>query len=406
MTVSSEDRLGEYFDHIGRALGRKGRREAFAVYARGILSDAERKTIEPIVTRACTEPARFRAEHQRLLHFALDAPWSDRDVRLVAARYALDAMTARCPVESWTIDDTTFMKQGSHSVGVERQYTNSVGKIRNCQIGVSLTVTTRAQQVPIDFALYLPESWARDPTRRQEARIPDDVQFATKVELALQLLARAVDAGIPRGLVLADRAYGDVCEFRRGIRKLGLHYALDMDHDTAVVELDALNRPIGHVTSISALVHRLEPQRGIQPGARYHDPRSELSTRFAVRRVAPVADLIDGCDREPVWLAVARTGDEPACCLVYSVPERMEAEELARIAMQRACPQRTHRVLKHELGLDHYEGRRFPGWHHHVSVVLCCYAFMVAERARHSRLTESGSRVNNAPSPASRASLH
>lgn len=307
-------------------------------------------------------------------------------------------MTAYGPVESWVIDDTSFLKQGSHSVGVERQYTSSLGKVRNCQIGVSLTVTTRAQQAPIDFALYLPESWAVDRTRRREARIPDDVQFATKVELALQLLARAVDAGIPRGLIVADRAYGDVCEFRTGIRNLGLHHAVAVGHDTAVIDLDAVNRPRDEVTTIGALARRIDVQHGIQPSA-----------RCAVRRVVPVADLVDGVfmrDPEPSWLVVERAGGEPASYLLCSLPERMKPEELARIAMQRSCTQRAHRALKHELGLDHYEGRRFPGWHHHVSVVLCCHAFIVAERARHLHLADSGPMVDHAPSPANQAPPH
>lgn len=143
MNAAAERRMSGYFDRIGRVLGRKGRRESFALYAEGILGDGERKSIEPIAARACADPARANAEHQRLLHFALDAPWSDHAVRLEAAHYALDAMTAKEPVESWIIDDTGFLKQGTHSVGVQRQYSGSAGKIANCQVAVSLTVATR-----------------------------------------------------------------------------------------------------------------------------------------------------------------------------------------------------------------------------------------------------------------------
>ncbi len=151
MNAAAERRLSEYFDQIGRVLGRKGRRESFALYAEGIFSDSERKSIEPIAARACADPARADAEHQRLLHFALDAPWSDYDVLREAAAYAFDAMTAQLPIDSWIIDNTGFLKQGSHSVRVQRQYTGSTGKIANCQIGVSLPVATRTEQVPIDF---------------------------------------------------------------------------------------------------------------------------------------------------------------------------------------------------------------------------------------------------------------
>ena len=173
MNSAGQRRLSDYFDRIGALLGRKGRRESFALYAEGVFGDGERKSIEPIAARACADPSRADAGHQRLLHFALDAPWSDDDVRREAARYALEAMTAREPVDSWIVDDTGFLKQGKHSVGVQRQYTGSAGKTTNCQIGVSLTVATRTEQVPIDFALYLPETWTEDRARRHEARIPD-----------------------------------------------------------------------------------------------------------------------------------------------------------------------------------------------------------------------------------------
>src|SRR3954468_1696054 len=183
MNAAAQRRLSEYFDRIGALLGRKGRRESFALYAEGVLGDGARKSIEPIAARACADPSRAVAEHQRLLHFALDAPWSDDDVRREAARYALEAMTAREPVDSWNIDDTGFLKQGKHSVGVQRQYTGSAGKIANCQIGVSPTVSNGGEHLPNDFELFLPVEWANDPARRREAQIPDDVQFKTKVDL-------------------------------------------------------------------------------------------------------------------------------------------------------------------------------------------------------------------------------
>ncbi|WP_395854274.1 IS701 family transposase [Cystobacter fuscus] len=192
----------------------------------GLLGDGERKSIEPIAARACPDPKKTDAMHQRLLHFAVDSRWSDREVRREAARYALDAMTQREPVEAWIVDDTGFLKQGKHSVGVQRQYTGSAGKITNCQIGVSLSVATRTEHVPLDFELYLPESWANDTARRQEARIPEDIPFKTKPQLAVQMIGRAVTDGVPKGVVLADSAYGSSGEFRAQVRSLGLHYAV------------------------------------------------------------------------------------------------------------------------------------------------------------------------------------
>ncbi|HEY0840182.1 MAG TPA: transposase, partial [Vulgatibacter sp.] len=162
---AGQERLERYFDSIGIALGNDFRRGSFATYAMGLLGDGERKSVEPIAARACPDPARVDAVHQRLLHFT-NANWSDAEVRRVAGSYALAAMTEREPVVAWILDDTGFLQQGKHSVGVQRQYTGSAGKITNCQIGVSLAIATETEQLPIDFELYLPESWLDDPKRR------------------------------------------------------------------------------------------------------------------------------------------------------------------------------------------------------------------------------------------------
>jgi SRSO17 transposase len=172
MDAAAEQRLKDYFDRVGQVLGNDARRASFAIYAMGILGDGERKSVEPIATRACIDPDGADAAHQRLLHFIVDSEWSDHDVRRAAARHAIDAITAREPVEAWIVDDTGFLKQGSHSVGVQRQYTGSAGKIANCQTAPSLSIATRTEQLPIDFALYLPKTWTEDPARRAEARIP------------------------------------------------------------------------------------------------------------------------------------------------------------------------------------------------------------------------------------------
>ena len=224
------ERLREYFNLIGGVLGNSSRRESFALYAMGLLGEGERKSVEPIAARACADPKRIDAMHQRLLHFMTDSKWSDRDVRREAARYLVSELGKRMPISVWIIDDTGFLKQGDHSVGVQRQYTGSAGKITNCQIGVSLSVATPIDHAPIDFELYLPEIWANDPKRRKEARIPDEVQFKTKPELALDMIRRAVVDGIPLGVILADSAYGTSSAFRGGIRSLGLHYAVGSTH--------------------------------------------------------------------------------------------------------------------------------------------------------------------------------
>ena len=232
MTPSATKRLEGYFQRLGEVLGNEERRASFATYAMGILSDAERKSAEPLAARACADPRRADAEHQRLLHFLGNAKWSDEHIRAEASDFALSAITAKENVEAWIVDDTGFLKQGRHSVGVQRQYTGSAGKVTNCQLGVSLVVATRSDQVPVDFALYLPKAWTGDRARRAEARIPAEVGFATKPELALQMIRRALKAGLPRGVVLADCGYGGGTEFRKELRSLGLDYAVGMNSTT------------------------------------------------------------------------------------------------------------------------------------------------------------------------------
>jgi SRSO17 transposase len=180
------------------------------MYALGLLGDGERKSVEPIAARACGDPALCEAYQARLLHFIADSQWNDHGVRRAATKYALSAVVEREPIETWIVDDTGFLKQGKHSVGVQRQYTGSAGKIANCQVGVSLSVATKTEHIPIDFELYLPKSWANDPVQRAKGKIPDEVEFETKPELALDMIRWAVEDGVPLGVMLADSGYGEV----------------------------------------------------------------------------------------------------------------------------------------------------------------------------------------------------
>jgi len=385
MDAAAEQRLAKYFDRIGAVLGLKARRESFAIYALGIFGDGERKSIEPIAARACTDPDRMDAAHQRLLHFAANSPWSDHHVRRAAAQYALAEMTKKEAVDTWIIDDTGFLKQGKHSVGVQRQYTGSAGKVTNCQIGVSLSVATRTDQLPIDFALYLPEDWLT-PGRRKEAHIPDEVVFKTKPELALDLVRQAVVDGVAPGLVLADAAFGSSRDFRDGLRKLGLQYAVAVNSSTVVSVVDKRDRLRDEIISVQALAQRIESQGGFRRCTWREGTKEDLSARFALRRVVVAHDDARGIEkRETLSLLIEwRDGEaEPANYFLCSLPKRWTRKKLVRLVMQRWRTERAYQDLKGELGLDHYEGRSFPGWHHHISVVLSCYAFIVAERVRH-----------------------
>jgi SRSO17 transposase len=368
-----ETRLDRFIDVVGDGLRSDTQRAAFGRYAVGLLSDAERKSIEPLAARS--RPDAPRAEHHALHYFVAEAPWSDRRVRRAAAAWGLWAATAAGPVRASIIDDTGFLKQGTHSVGVQRQYTGSAGKITNCQIGVSLLAATDYDAVPLDMALYLPASWADDPVRRAEAHVPTDVAFAPKWQLACDLLRAAHADRVPLGeVVLADADYGRVTEFRATIRDLGLHYGVAVPGSQRVWHKGRE----WTATELAASLHWVEWTRiAWRAGDR------PLSARFAFRRVrasaTPGGAAADGADQ---WLILEwRDGEAtPRWFHLSSRPRAWSHRALVGEIKRRWQTERFYQDAKGELGLDHFEGRSWIGWHHHVSMVFCCYALLVGER--------------------------
>lgn len=379
-------RLDEFVDGVGKFLLNAKQRASFAIYALGLLGDGERKSIEPIASRACADPKHVAAMEARLGHFLNDAKWSNEHVRCFAAHYALGEITKHAPVTSWIIDDTGMLKQGEHSVGVQRQYTGSAGKTANCQIAVSLTVATPRAHVPIDFELYLPECWTNDPKRREEARIPTETEFQTKLELGLKMIRRAKENDVPPGVVLVDTAYGNAHWFRNELRALGLDYAVAVLPTTNVMRLDRKERGYGGVQSIRDLALQLAAKGEFRRCTWRQGTRNALSAKFAAVRVIAAYDdrWSDLRDREALWLIAEWPDGEKAPSKFYlsSLPVKLSRRQLVRTIKERYRVERTFEDLKGEIGFDHFEGRRWPGWHHHASVALCCFAFLVAEQAR------------------------
>ena len=385
MDAAAIARLDAYFAQIGAHLRDKRKRESFAMYALGLLGDSERKSVEPMAARACGDEATCLATQHKLLHFVGQAAWDDRAVRRVAARYAIDAMSVREPVTTWIIDDTGFLKQGNESVGVQRQYTGSAGKITNCQVGVSLSVATRTEHLPVDFELYLPISWTEDLARRVKAKIPEHIQFQTKIDLALGMIERAVHDGIPGETVLADSGYGESHAFRETVRLLGFDYGVGVHAPMKVWCLDSRERRRGDAIGVQDL--------GVQLGASAfrrvtwrEGTCAKLSSRFCFRRVKVAQD--DGiapAQHEPLWLMMEWQDGEPKPTkfTLTTLRRRMTKKQIVRLIKERWRTERVYEEMKGELGLDHYEGRSFLGWHHHVSVALCCFAFVIAERVQH-----------------------
>ena len=393
-------RLKRFMDGVGELLGNDARRASFATYVNGLLSEGERKSVEPLAARACPSPEKADAAHQRLLHFIAVAEWCDADVRSFAAKFALGPMTSREPVTSWILDDTGFLKQGKHSVGVQRQYTGSAGKVTNCQVGVSLTVATESEHLPIDFELYLPESWTNDAEKRAEARIPETVTFKTKLQLGLQMVRRALTDGIPRGVILADAAYGTSSDFRAELQGMGLQYSLGVEGNTTVFEVGNPVTRGGQSVSLRVLAKKLMAKGRFQRCTWREGTKADLSASFAMVRVAPCKATRSRKLPQPqtVWLLIEWRDDEdePSNYFFSNLPETTSLLELVRITMQRWRVERSYEDLKGELGLDHYEGRRFPGWHHHISVTLCCYAFLVSERVQRFSPSAAGTLADQA----------
>lgn len=384
MDGAAEKRLQQYIDGIGAVLDHPKRKEAFATYTIGLLSDLERKSVEPIAALTCPDPARLGAAHQSLCHFVSNSEWDDHAVRRKAAQCAMDAMTKRAPITTWIIDDTGFLKQGKHSVGVKRQYTGSAGKVANCQVGVSLTVSNGLEHLPIDFELYLPEEWINDLARRREAKVPEDIRFKTKVDLALDMIDRAAADKVPGDIVLADTAYGRSSKFRDTVRLLGFDYGVGVDATTNIVPLGPGGR--GQPAPVTASAFARQLGKGAFRRITWREgTNKKLASRFALRRVRLANDdSFPVEEHEPLWLLMEWPygESEPSAFVVTNLPAKMSKKEVVRRYKERYRTEQAYEEMKGELGLDHFEGRSFRGWHHHVSAVLSCYAFIVAERAR------------------------
>jgi len=376
----AKNRLEVYLNDIGEILKYPKRKAAFATYVLGLFSSVRRKTAEGLAALAVPDPERTDAEHQRLLHVIGQSKWSDRDIRRHAANHALDAISCNEQIESWIIDDTGWVKKGKHSVGVQRQYTGTSGKVDNCQLGVSLVAASTHWQVPLDFALYLPQSWAEDINRRQQAKVPDDLEFTTKQDLATAMICHAVEDKLPRPrIVLADSFYGRSGPFRAAIRKHRLHYGVGVRSDLKIRRIDDNGIRRGPATTAAAVAKKMKYRRITWSNA----SAGKLSSHFAFARVTPVGDLNDDINAEEVWLVIEKTNEsQPYKFSLCSLPKTTTRLEIIRLIYQRWKTERVYQDMKQEFGLAQYQGRSYIGWHHHVSAAMVCHAFAVAEQAR------------------------
>jgi len=397
-----QKRLTAYLDWLALAVGHADRREPLRQYCTGLLLDGERKSIEPMAARLA--PGEVQRMHESLHHFVAKSGWSDEAVLRQVRSHVLAAMQKRGAVTAWIVDETGFVKWGRHSVGVARQYCGRVGKRENCQVAVSLSVCTESGSLPIAWRLYLPESWTGDEERRQAAGIPTQVAFQTKPQIALAQIQQAAEEDVPRGVVLADSVYGSDREFREGVAQLQMRYAVGVKSTTTVWGLKRRPLPPAPPRGGRRAAQRLRRDRDHQPytaeelarALPSEDWRSvgwregskeQLRSRFVAVWVRPAY----GDDRKigvqpKQWLLIEwpERSAEPIGYWLLNFPRDTKLEALVAITKQRWMVERDYEELKQEVGLSHYEGRSWRGFHHHVTLCIAAYGFLVAERSRFS----------------------
>ena len=396
-------RFREYVERLTVALGHADRHEPMRAYLTGLCLPGERKSIEPMAARV--DPRHVRARHQSMHHFVANAPWEAAAILRVARDWVLAPMARHGAVAAWIVDDTAFPKKGQHSVGVARQYCGVLGKQDNCQVAVSVSLANEAVSVPVAYRLYLPESWARDRRRRRIAGVPEEVVFQPKWQIALAQIRALQAEGVPPAPVLADAGYGDTTDFREGLTTARLPYVVGVKGETTVwppgqaplppkPRRGGRGRPPTRVRrtarhqprSLKHLAAELPPSTW-QPVTWREGTRGAMRSRFARLRVRPAHRDAQRSDPRPEeWLLIEWPRGEPGPTKYWlsTVPETTPVVELVRLAKLRWRIERDYQELKDELGLDHFEGRGWRGFHHHGALCTAAYAFLAAERARFS----------------------
>jgi SRSO17 transposase len=389
---ASEARFAAYVEGLANVVGHADRIGPLRGYCTGLLLPGERKSVEPMAAK--TAPARTAAQHQSLLHFVGVAPWSDEKVLAKVRELVLPAIEKQEPIEAWIIDDTAFPKQGTHSVGVHHQYCGQLGKQANCQVGVSLSIANHSASLPVAYRLYLPKDWAEDGPRRVKAGVPLDLGFATKPEIALEQIRWACKAGLPRGVALMDVAYGNDSRLRTGMTGLGLTYVAGIQPNTLMWSSGAGPKRRGKRLNNTGrrdepdLISAKEVALGLPKRAwrtiRWREGSADwLSSRFARVRVGVGHNQLIPELLSQEWLLI----EWPEGCAaptkywLSTLPADISFRRLVDLAKLRWRIERDYQELKQEVGLGHYEGRGWRGFHHHVTLCIAAYGFLISERA-------------------------
>ena len=399
LVAGVEKRFSEYVEGLVSVIGHADRARPLRDYCTGLLLPVDRKSVEPMA--AMTAPERTAAQHQSLLHFVGGGGWSDEAVLAKVREMVLPVIERHGPVEAWIIDDTGFPKKGTHSVGVARQYCGQLGKQDNCQVAVSLSLANAYASLPVAYQLYLPEAWAADTARRKKTGVPDAIGFQTKPEIALDQIHAACAMGLPRGTVLMDAGYGNHAELRAAITALELSYVAGILSNTTVwvpgsgplppkpsvpgrgrptkrLRRDDKHRPV----KVKELAFRL-PAKAWRTIAWRQGTNEPLKSRFARLRLRIARR--DNARSEPwpeEWLLIEwpKGEKEPTKYWLSNLPDTVGFARLIDLAKLRWRIERDYQELKQEIGLGHFEGRGWRGFHHHATLCIAAYGFLVSER--------------------------
>jgi SRSO17 transposase len=397
-SLASESRFATYVEAITSALGHADRVIPFKSYCAGLLLPGDRKSVEPMAARV--QPGRVQAAHQSLHHFVAKADWSDEAVAAAVRAQVLPIIQQRGPIRALIIDDTGMPKKGKHSVGVARQYCGQLGKQDNCQVAVSLSAANDHASLPIAYRLYLPHEWADDPDRRARAGVPDEVVFQTKPQIALDQLRAALAAGINAEVALADAGYGTDTDFRDGITQSGLPYVVGIQSSTSLWppgteplppkqwsgrgrRTSAIRRDSEHQPISAKQLALSLPRKAWRRVTWREGSNTKLASRFAAVRVRPAhRDYHRPTPRPEEWCLIEwpQGEPEPTKYFLSTLPANISRRALVNTAKLRWRIERDYQDLKQELGLGHYEGRGWRGFHHHATLCIAAYGYLISER--------------------------
>jgi len=395
MARGLETRFERYAEAMIQALGHADRAVPARWYLRGLMLPGSRKSVEPMAARV--HPQDVRSAHQSMHHLVADSDWRDGALLAAVSSEVVPVLTASGQEPCyWIIDDTGHRKYGRHSVGVARQYCGQLGKVDNCQVAVSLSLATAAGSLPLSYQLYLPEEWTEDKARRKGAGVPKEIAFATKGEMARTQIEAALAAGVPRGPVLIDAGYGDEAALRDWLSAQELVYAVGIrpatavwwdDHQPAPAPVktgrgrprtrlvrDETHTPI----SVKALAESL-PRSCYRTLTWREGTNTQLRSRFARVRVRAAHA---NHPRQEEWLLIEwpKGEAEPTRYFLSTLPAETSFKALVATVKMRWRIERDYRELKQEVGLGHYEGRNWRGFHHHASLCIAAYGFLMLER--------------------------